>query len=505
MTVASNPIPAAKAGLLFPLELMLPLGQARSARVLGSAMPAWHSSFAAGAEEGFGADLILAAPTGAECRDADWLDRALRQLEDAAHRGGVGYVLAPRRWRRHVLKRLRMMDSVRVEHFVHLPDVMAPAFIVPLTEYPLRYAFSQAASLPVWVRQTAGLLSGTRLTRRLLGRALPSAAFAVRAPETALFEWLTRHAPQESGSWSTVMRPSWRGNTAPAMLHCFPASEPVPVVVAKVAGDPTSGDAIRAEVANLEALRRDAEASGARVPDVIACVEVGGLPAIVQTSLSGTPATVFLASRPDRVAVMMERVSEWLLHWHRKTSIEGRLEQHHLARWIDAPLDRLAVELPGAAIYAERVRAAIEGVGDAPIPLVAAHHDLTMSNVLLDGTAGIGVVDWEAAEQHALPLGDWFYTAVDIVRAAGTESRLDAFRACFDRDGRYAGTMRALTGRFVTALGLSAPLVQLSFDACWLRHAQNEARGALPGQPRPFLAVLAQAGGGFHLYDRGEP
>lgn len=160
--------------------------------------------------------------------------------------------------------------------------------------------------------------------------------------------------------------------------------------------------------------------------------------------------------------------------------------------WIGAPLRRLGPDAPDA--LRDRLRAEGEALLGASVPLVAAHHDLTMRNVLLGGPGAIGVVDWEGAEPQALPLGDLVYAVADAALAADGGSRLDAVRACFEPGGRHAGPARALVRHHARALGLGAPLVRLAFVASWLRHAGNEAEAVPPGPPRPFLDALRWVG-----------
>ena len=75
-----------------------------------------------------------------------------------------------------------------------------------------------------------------------------------------------------------------------------------------------------------------------------------------------------------------------------------------------------------------------EAAGE-PLPTVAAHGDLTMSNVLL-GEGAPGVVDWEASTATGVPLRDLLYAAVDATAAAdGYRDRLAPSSAAF-RTGR---------------------------------------------------------------------
>lgn len=475
--------PMLTATMLLPMELMLPRGRARSVRVLGSAMPHWTKP----SEEVGHADLVLVAPSEAECRAPGWLAHALGEAEAIAYKGGTAYVLVPPRWRGSVERRLRAVEGLRFEPFAHLPDAASPGFVVPVAEGPLRYALEHAMSLPPWARRTAARLAGLPLVRRLLARWWPSVGFAVTSSESEPFGWLARLAPSGRRPLHVVTRVSWRGREAPLVLHGFAGG--AQVLVAKVACDSASAPLER-EAENLRTLRGDAVSTGARLPALVASESLGGARVIAETPVSGTPATLLLASQPDRLPEILDRVAPWLLRWHEATRTDQALSSEHLARWLEEPLQHLRRDLPNAFVV--RLAETAERLRGTTAPLVAAHHDLTMSNVLLEGASAIGIVDWEEAEPHALPLGDFVYAATDLALAAQGGTRLGAFHACFARDGRYAEIVHAHLNALVESLGLGPDLVRLCFDACWLRHARNEADRTRPRhrQPRPFLELL---------------
>ena len=112
----------------------------------------------------------------------------------------------------------------------------------------------------------------------------------------------------------------------------------------------------------------------------------------------------------------------------------------------------------------------------ASIPLVAAHNDLTMWNVLLAPGGAVGVVDWEHATAGSLPLVDLFYALADAVMTAGRHpDRLAAVAACIGAAGPHAALARRLWSQLAADLALPDTLVTLAFHACWLHHGANAA------------------------------
>jgi aminoglycoside phosphotransferase (APT) family kinase protein len=288
----------------------------------------------------------------------------------------------------------------------------------------------------------------------------------------------------------------WRGSEAPLVLHGFAGG--AQVIVAKVARG-TNSASLEREAESLRVLRDDAVAAGARLPTLVASEPLGDAWAIVETPVSGTPAAILLASQPSQLLPTLGRLARWLLRWSEATRTDQAVSAERLAVWLDEPLQLLRSDLPDP--YAARLAKTAARLLGTTAPLVAAHHDLTMSNVLVDETHTIGVVDWEEAEPHGLPLADFIYAATDLVLAAHGGTRLDAFRSCFEHDGRHAGTVRGHLNALTEALGLSPDLVRLCFDACWLRHARNEAERAQPGRDRPFQELLRwHASHGDRLY-----
>jgi hypothetical protein len=123
-----------------------------------------------------------------------------------------------------------------------------------------------------------------------------------------------------------------------------------------------------------------------------------------------------------------------------------------------------------------------------------------MWNVLLDRRGRLGIVDWEAAEEATLPLKDLFYAVTDAVAATGRYAdRPGAVRECFSPGGRHSATGARLQAAGQAAVEAPPELVELSFHACWLGHADNERRSAGPLDPTPFRDIVQW------LADSGRP
>jgi Phosphotransferase enzyme family len=191
-----------------------------------------------------------------------------------------------------------------------------------------------------------------------------------------------------------------------------------PRVVAKVARRPSAEQALRAEHRALEALWREPPA-GVRdtIPEPLLLEDVGGRLVLATTALSGGPMSVDYyrpghAGEPRLVHKDFELAGNWLAQFQRDTwrgqLVIGRetFEESVLpvfqryrstvgwSRWEQDLLDGLA-----------RGCAELSGV---TVPLVAAHGDYALGNILLSEGQVTGVVDWELGQPLGLPLADLF-------------------------------------------------------------------------------------------------
>jgi aminoglycoside phosphotransferase (APT) family kinase protein len=163
-------------------------------------------------------------------------------------------------------------------------------------------------------------------------------------------------------------------------------------------------------------------------------------------------------------------------------------------RWTEcellAPAVRLGADLPDADGYLRWLRARAADAAGAPLPTVATHGDLTMSNVLL-GDGAPGVVDWEASSATGVPLRDLLYAAVDATAAGdGYRNRLDAFLRCFPDGAGATGPLGRLLEQLRRVAGLTEATMTLCVHACWLQHAADEQAKRASSESRPFLAIV---------------
>ncbi len=488
----SGRYPAPQGASLWPIELLHPEGAARRRTLLGSnCPPAFGPAHPDGSTGAL--DLVVVAPTRNECRNRAFLDQAAATLE-RLDPDGLGYVIAPPRWRARLWRRLHRTDLVAGPTIGHFPARNPDQHLVPVESAPLLYALTDLMGLPRsrWRRLRRRLVQAALVfpgTARLIGRLSSETGVIVRRNGgTPLLRW----NPWEKREPAAVISTRWRVDGGTAVIHVFRPDERVPSWVAKVALSGTVAERTAREAAALECLGPAASRAGARVPDWKLLELRAGHSILVQRILPGRRAASLLREGTIGAMEFMAELTDWLESWNRATVVPGVLERDWLERELLEPGTRVASQLVSGADYLDRLRESGNAALGRPMPRVATHNDLTTHNVLLDAGSLPAVLDWEAAGPDGVPLADFFYAAVDGVAAAEGGDAEAAFLRCFQTEGPIGEQVRLAGERLRRALGLEAALVPLCFHACWIHHAANELRQEPQGTSRPFLRIVGR-------------
>jgi hypothetical protein len=467
-----------------PLELLHPAGKVDRMLVLGDRCP--PSLLPPGARrEQTEADLALIAPSRAQLRERGWLARAVGEATAALAADGLVCVLVPRGHRAAARERLRSAGLLVDQPVAVLPGQGPPRYLVPLDARVWTHALRHLIDARPRIRAALVALRALPFGQRLLAAALPAVGIIARpsggAPPDA---WVSALAGQTRPGARLVLAAGWRWPLGPVVAYCFAANERAPWGIVKVGPD------CAREARTLAQLGASAEAAGVRVPGLLATGTVGDRPALAETVVSGEPAARLLDRSPERFEDVAGALAGWLERWHDATARRTRVSASLLERELMDPLAAVGAELAGGAGYRESLATRCAALAGTEIALVATHDDVTMWNVLLERDGALGLIDWAEARDSGLALTDFFYAIVDAAAACdGYRDRLGALRACFERGGARAGVAGALRERLRTSLGLSADAVELSFHACWLRHAANELRTGRSSDG-PFLEIV---------------
>jgi aminoglycoside phosphotransferase (APT) family kinase protein len=210
-----------------------------------------------------------------------------------------------------------------------------------------------------------------------------------------------------------------------------------------------------------------------------------GLTALRLEVIAGQPAANLLSRRPARLLDVLEQLADWLQRWGVRTRRPARADSQRLAVTILAPASALAPTFDIGGRYLTWLHERCEAVLGDSLPLVAVHNDLSMVNVLLDGSRTPGIVDWERASSSGLPLTDYFYAAADALAATRAyRHRPEALQISFDPSTDYGRVVDKLARRLAEAFGLSVAVTELLRHATLLHHAANEqARSRTESRP----------------------
>jgi hypothetical protein len=470
-----------------PLELIHPDGVAARAFVLGEGLPdALHPH---ASEEG-PYDLIVAVPPR-RALTRKWAKAALGFAAARLAPEGVAYLIT-RRFDRPGLERLVVRYGLSVEfRMAHLPRLATTTFLAPIDSAPVRVALGDLVLLPGWRRRALGLFLGRRDALTL---ALPSLAVVVRRPGSrGSFQWLSAFDGPEHVR-AIISRSRRAGGPGFFVLQRFTEGDVRPSAVAKVA--PVDTGLLDRESRALESTAQSARAAGAEVPALIASRSVGTSQVLLLESVPGRLAATLLAESPRLLEPVTADITRWLLEWARLTAGPLALTHDALDAALINPARLVAEHVSGGTTYAERIEKLCAAVEGRTLLGCAAHNDLTMWNLLVAAPGRIGVVDWEASTEKALPLVDFYYAIADAVAAVDKyRDRARSFSTAYFGEQRTARWVSVLEERVIGELRLERWAAHLGFHACWLSHASNELR--LPGlTERPFLQIVEAIAGG---------
>jgi hypothetical protein len=427
-------------------------------------------------------DVAIVAPDRAQAT-RKWLQEAVGLAASSLEADGVLWLIVPARRRGDARRIVRRAGLVPVGTVLMLQSWPRVTQLVSLAPTPVRDAAWRQLGWSSWAAGCAAAAASLRPGRALLRRAAPASALlgALHADVDPL-AWLA--ALDGSAPCAATATISHRSDSRVAVVMRVPHGKDRPDLAVKVALDDTGIARTERERAALVAFSSAASAAGAAVPGPRA----GTGPGVLATeAISGRLASYLLARDPDRMDSVATVVAAWLRRWNAATASAQSADMNLMNALLLAPVSRLA----GAGVVTPPYVAAVEALAHrlegTRVTVTAAHNDLTMANVLLDGDR-IGVVDWEAATARAAPLVDLWYALADALARSTRGTHAQAVSALAGPSDARPGTPTRLLAEAARALGLMRDQELLSFHACWLHHAGNELeRGTTDG---PFTAVL---------------
>jgi|GEM_PF-3103536 len=468
------------------LELWHPNGTAPRVMVLGRAnIGVLTPKLSVDATEP--ADLIIMAPTKAEYRRQSALHAYIQTVAHRLVPDGIAYILVPARLRLRMQRLMCQHGFSLHTALVHLPNWTSGTCLVPLTARLARSVVLGLLPGQRWRHVLARLVLQLPGGISLLRTSLPHVGLLfTRSGARPPLAWLYDDYPTGSAAIMT----SWRGLNSTVRVYSLPASTDVMPSIAKVSGAERDYRQITA-AAQLKQMGRNAQLAGVQVPQVVYVTALGKRPVVLEQLIVGDVVAGMLPRNPNLLPDIMDHLTTWLVAWNQRTHAVQPLRQADVEQLLLEPAHVIMPHVAEHGLYLAWLKQRVATMIGQPVPFVAAHQDLTMWNVLMDRKQRVTVVDWEAANNHALPLVDFWYAMVDAVAATQHYAdRVDAFDACFSPGGSYRQLVNNFQRRFCYVLALPQPLVELAFHACWLHHAANEQRAPYNMTRRPFLNIV---------------
>jgi phosphotransferase family enzyme len=205
----------------------------------------------------------------------------------------------------------------------------------------------------------------------------------------------------------------------------------------------------------------------------------GGLAVLAQTAISGVPFRQ--VARGTHECPSARAAVAWLMELGARTADRTIAEPAQAAAALRVLLHRFARLYRPSVAEQELLAEHIDTIAASrrPFPLVFQHGDPGVWNLLITPDGRPAFLDWEAAEQHGMPLWDLFYAersvGIGVARAMGTRSSLDAFAEHYLADGPLSRMLAEDVGRYCSQIDLDAALVGPLFFTCWMHRALKEA------------------------------
>jgi hypothetical protein len=277
-------------------------------------------------------------------------------------------------------------------------------------------------------------------------------------------------------SW-VLLTPRFPGSGHVVMLLLVEGAVRLVAKIARLVDD----DAPRHEARILDQLARAGVPPG-MAPRLVATGDAGGHPVVLEESLDGRPLDRRLArSDPTR---WIGAVCRWLA----KLPGNSPGARCDLSELLAAPLDsgRAHVADDGRlGGLVDRTGVLVASLTGVDLPAVFEHGDLSHPNLLVDGQGEIGVLDWELAREHGLPLHDlcFFLGYLSLAVFGESHDPFEGFlRVLAHRTWGATDALHAEAAR----LGVPREAVPVLIATTWARVALE--RGA------PYLRLPGSSG-----------
>lgn len=245
-----------------------------------------------------------------------------------------------------------------------------------------------------------------------------------------------------------------------------------PVLVTKVNRLPGESESLKNEYANLVRIQSSRSGGFNSIPRSIALERYCNHQLLVQTALVGQPMDPATVRRDP--AGCVSSVVDWLVGVHEATAVSNAAVPDWFERMVQRPVRffQQMVPLNEEEIHLiRRTQELLSSLRSANLSLGFEHGDLSHPNVMRLRAGGPGVVDWEQADPHGLPICDLFfflaYAAFALHRSREKENHLATIQEAFFHQDSWA---RSYIEEYAERFQLSGSMLASLFVLCWFRY-----------------------------------
>jgi protein-L-isoaspartate O-methyltransferase len=263
------------------------------------------------------------------------------------------------------------------------------------------------------------------------------------------------------------------------LFFLFEGASETPAYVVKMTRDRALNPRLENEQRALMQLAERALGDRETLPGVAFYGHHGGLAIVGETVVAGVP----FRKRADGSADCryLHAAVDWLIELGAATADPSGAPPHQVAKGLETLFNRFTHIYQVTPEQREFLASQIATIAAsrAAFPLVFQHGDPGSWNILATPSGGAAFLDWEAFEQHGMPLWDLFYFlrsyGVWSARKAGTHDSLKGFSQQYLADSALGALLVDVTRRYCERSGLAPELVEPLFYTCWMHRSLKEA------------------------------
>lgn len=226
-------------------------------------------------------------------------------------------------------------------------------------------------------------------------------------------------------------------------------------VVAIIAGDALAIERRHAESATLAALAQLPVHLSRLIPKVMGQFSIGATSVFLLNRLSGVSLDIAVGALDE----VTDRALDFIIELHRESAQTSLIDESTYASRFASLIEAAALRNPALAADLRELNqplfAALRGLD---VPAVLQHGDYKVENVLYDprDRRVTGVIDWELATLHGLPLLDPLYLVIYNRQIRGDDG-FDVLRQVLV-DDQLSAAERASLERYVSAMRIPEAL-----------------------------------------------